>query len=423
MIREMAPALARTLARVMLPLLALVLALTLPGCAQVGYYAQSVGGHSRLLQAARPVPDVLADPATSADLRARLEQAVSARRFASQSLGLPNNGSYTQYADVNRPFVVWNVVATPELSLRTKASCFPVVGCLDYRGYYSDIDARATAQDLKGEGWDVTVGGVPAYSTLGWYDDPLVNTFIRYPAGEVARLIFHELAHQTVYARNDTMFNESFATTVEEIGVERWLQLPENAPIRDQYTAFAERKRQFIALLLDTRRQLEVAYGEDSPEAKRGKAPTHPDPTGLSDAEIALRRAAKAEIITTLRVRYDVLKRDAWQGFSGYDGWFAGEVNNARFASIATYHQYGPAFRALYAQCASCQQGSLAPFFAQVKALADLPAAQRKRVMTEAAANAAPPATNAMTSAVMDVARNAAKPAAANTPPPDPSSN
>ncbi|NYE24291.1 aminopeptidase [Pigmentiphaga litoralis] len=371
-----------------------VATLALAGCAQVGsqvvsqvgYYAQSVGGHSALLQAARPVDAVLADPATPPDLRSRLEQAVAARRFASQSLGLPDNDSYTRYADVKRPFVVWNVFATPELSLRMKTSCFPVVGCLDYRGYYSETAARATAQDLKAGGWEVTVGGVPAYSTLGWYDDPLVNTFIRYPAGEVARLIFHELAHQTVYARNDTMFNESFATTVEEIGVERWLQQPDNAPIRDQYTAFATRKRQFIALLLETRRELEKAYGEDTPDAKRAKAPTRPDPVGLSDAQVAERRAAKAAILAELRVRYDALKRDAWQGFNGYDGWFAGEINNARFASVATYHQWVPAFRVLYARCASCQQGSLAPFFAEVKALADLPSADRRRALTALAA-------------------------------------
>lgn len=357
----------------------LVATLLLGACSSVGYYAQSVGGHASLMQAARPIDEVMADPSTPADIRERLAQASAARRYASDTLGLPDNPSYTRYADLKRPFVVWNVYATPELSLRLKQSCFPVVGCLDYRGYYSEADARALAKELKQAGWEVTVGGVPAYSTLGWYADPLVNTLIRYPAGEVARLIFHELAHQAVYAKNDTMFNESFATTVEEVGMERWLDEPQNRPLKAQYMAFADRKRDFVALLLDTRKRLEAVYHEDTPEAKRAKPPTRPTPQGLTEDEIAARRLGKARVLAELRVRYEALKRDKWGGYAGYDGWFKGELDNARFASVGTYHQWGPALRALYDQCASCKTGNLRDFLDQARALAELPATERRR--------------------------------------------
>lgn len=370
----------------------LAAALLVSGCSTVSYYAQSIGGHAALMQAARPIPDVMADPATSADLRARLQSASQARRFASDVLGLPDNGSYTRYADLKRPYVVWNVVAAPELSLRVRQSCFPVVGCLDYRGYYREADARAFAEQLRLEGWEVQVGGVPAYSTLGWYEDPLVNTVIRYPQGEVARLIFHELAHQAVYAKNDTMFNESFATTIEAIGMERWLREPGNHGLLGPYEQFAQRRRDFIALLLDTRQQLAAVYGEDADGGRHADAPKTPLPQGLSDEQISRRRAGKAQAIAQLRERYEVLKREKWGGFDGYDGWFRANIDNARFASVGTYHQWVPALRALYDRCESCQHGRLDPFIAEVRALARLPRAERRKQLA-AAMPAAPAAS------------------------------
>lgn len=356
---------------------ALVLAGALAGCADLRYYAQSIGGHSSLLQAARPVEQVLADPSISPDLRQRLRYAQDARTFASQALGLPDNRSYTEYADVKRPYVVWNVFATPELSLRLKQSCFPVVGCIDYRGYYSEADARRMAGELKAQGWDVHVGGVPAYSTLGWYPDPFVNTFIRLPPAEVARLVFHELTHQAVYAKNDTTFNESLATAVEQIGVERWLREPRNQSLRPAYEAFDARRRDFVALLLETRRQLAQAYGETG--ARQGPAPTTPDPVGLGPDEIERRRARKAEIIADLRSRYERMKRERWNGYAGYDAWFAQALNNAQFAAMGAYHQWVPALRAMAHRCESCRDGSLAPFLDEARELARLPYAERRR--------------------------------------------
>lgn len=353
----------------------------LAGCADLGYYAQSIAGHSSLLQAARPLDQVLADPSVSPDLRERLRSAQDARQYASQVLGLPDNRSYTQYADLKRPYVVWNVFAAPELSLRLRQSCFPVVGCIDYRGYYSEAEARRVAGALRQQGWDTYVGGVPAYSTLGWYPDPFVNTFIRLPPGEVARLVFHELTHQAVYAKNDTTFNESLATAVEQIGVERWLDEPQHRALRPAYEAFDRRRRDFVALLLETRRELAQAYDETG--ARQGPAPTSPAPAGLAPDEIEHRREQKAAIIARLRQRYERLKREQWKGYAGYDGWFAQSLNNAQFAAMGAYHQWVPAFLAMARRCESCRTGSLAPFLEQARELARLPHAERRRRLAE----------------------------------------
>jgi predicted aminopeptidase len=215
------------------------LVLLLAGCADTRYYWQSVSGHLQLLQAARPVSQWLADPQTPPELRQRLELAQRMRTFAVTALDLPDNPSYHRYADLQRQAVVWNVVAAPPLSLTLKTWCFPVLGCVSYRGYFDEAQARQEAAALQAQGLEVTVYGVPAYSTLGWMNwaggDPLLNTFIGYPEGELARLLFHELSHQVLYARDDTMFNESFATAVERLGGAMWLQSHGSAQARAQY--------------------------------------------------------------------------------------------------------------------------------------------------------------------------------------------
>ena len=195
-------------------LAATAIALALAGCAQLQYYFQAAQGQYALWSDARPIEDWLGDPATDPVLKARLEKALLIRRFAVRQLGLPDNASYKNYAALSRPFVLWNVVATPELSLRPIQWCFPIAGCVSYRGYYSKQDALAYAAELRAEGDDVQVGGVPAYSTLGWFSDPLLSTFINYSDAELARMVFHELAHQVVYVPGDSQFNEAFATSV-----------------------------------------------------------------------------------------------------------------------------------------------------------------------------------------------------------------
>lgn len=321
------------------------------GCSSLGYYAQAAHGQFSLLAQARPIDDWLADPQTPARLRAKLQTVREIRRFAVQQLALPDNGSYQSYAQLSRTFVVWNVVAAPALSLQARQWCFPIAGCVDYRGYYAQQDAQDYADGLLKQGYDVQVLGVPAYSTLGWFNDPVMSTFINYPDGELARLIFHELGHQVVYVKGDSQFNESYATTVEELGLERWLQTRHDEQLTQAYRVFAARKDDFLELLLKYRAQLDADYLSSS-----------------SDSEKLQR---KAQIFDDLRAEYQQL-RQRWGGFSGYDRWFAMPLSNAHLALVGTYHDRVPAFRALFAQ-----SRDFADFFERVKALARLDKAQR----------------------------------------------
>ncbi len=323
------------------------------------YYLQSVGGHLGVMRAARPIDEWIADPATPARLRERLQLVREIREFASRELGLPNNGSYTRYADLQRPFVVWNVFATPELSMQLKQWCFPVAGCVSYRGYYSKQAAEDEAVKLRASGLEVQVAGIPAYSTLGWFDDPVLNTFIGYPPAELARLIFHELAHQVAYVKNDTAFNESFATAVEEIGVERWLKTRPDAALQQGYEAYRQRRTDFIALLKRYRMQLETMYAQ-------------------SEGDEATKRQAKQALFKQMRADYEQLKQ-SWGGFAGYDRWFADPLTNAHFASVATYTEFVPGFRRMYAG----QDQSLPRFFEAVRELAGRDTATRKLRLTE----------------------------------------
>jgi predicted aminopeptidase len=323
-----------------------VLSASLGGCAQVSYYAQAMHGHYSMLSQARPIDTWLADPATDDKLRGKLVTVQEIRRFAARELGLPDNGSYTRYASLDRPYVLWNVVAAPALSLEPRQSCFPVAGCVDYRGYYDRKDAQAFADELRSQGFDVQIAGVPAYSTLGWFDDPVLSTFIRYPDGEVARLIFHELAHQVAYAKHDSQFNESFAVSVEEAGVERWLQLKGDDALRQAYEQHARRKRDFLALLQTCRDRLAGNYAGNAPDVDK--------------------LVRKAEIFQALKDDYQRLKT-GWGGYAGYDRWFAEPLSNAHLASIATYHDLVPGFRRLLRR-----QGSFAAFYGAVKKLAEL---------------------------------------------------
>ena len=234
----MRPALRWVAVCLLLPLLA--------GCATLGYYWQSVSGHLSLMQAARPIEQWLEGTRASEALKDKLRLAGRMRAFAAQQLHLPDNASYQSYADLGRPAVVWNVVAAPEWSLEPKQWCFLVAGCVSYKGYFDEAAARLEAQRVAALGLETTVQPVPAYSTLGWLNwaggDPLLNTFIGYPEGELARLIFHELAHQVVYVADDTAFNESFATAVERLGAQLWLEQA-SAAAREEYAVFDARRR------------------------------------------------------------------------------------------------------------------------------------------------------------------------------------
>jgi predicted aminopeptidase len=329
------------------------LVLSLPACTTIEYYAQAVGGHLELIRRSVPIEEALREPDTPEVVRARLEHVLEIRDFASRELKLPDNGSFRRYADIGRPYVIWNVFATPEFSVKPVESCFPFAGCVAYRGYYSEESARGYAARMVKEGYDVYTGGVPAYSTLGWFDDPVLSTFIRYPDAELARLLFHELAHQIVYVKNDTMFNESFAVAVEEEGVRRWLEARGTPEQRAAYETFSERRRQAVALVLKYRNRLDAFY--------RGAG---------SDDE---KRAGKARLFDEMLEEYRALK-ESWGGFAGYDRLFGQGPNNALLASIAAYTELVPAFRSMLA----AEGGDMERFYASVRKLAALPAAERR---------------------------------------------
>jgi predicted aminopeptidase len=341
--------------------------LLLSGCTTVGYYWQSVSGHMQMLNAAQPIADVLADPQTPAALKARLELSQRIRNFAATDLKLPDNASYKRYADLRRSAVVWTVVAAPEFSLTLKTWCFAVAGCVGYRGYFNEAEARLMAERLKGEGLEVNVYGVPAYSTLGKLDwlggDPLLNTFIAYPEGEMARLIFHELAHQVVYAADDTMFNESFATAVERLGSQRWLATQASQTARDEYAALDARRQQFRALTAATRRELTQMYASNTTPGKQN---------------IAL-DANKTIAMKNFRNGYDALKKswgDTAQKTSGYDAWVA-RANNASFGAQAAYDELVPGFEALFER----QGKDWQRFYAAVRRLSELPKSERHQAL------------------------------------------
>ena len=353
--------------RLAAPILALLAGLALAGCAHtegaLGYYWQSVQGHARLLQAARPLDEWIANESTPAPLRARLQLAQRARHFAVQELGLPDNASYRSYADLGRSAAVWNVVAAPPYALELHRWCFPFTGCIGYRGYFQEADAQAEGARLAAQGLEVDVYGVPAYSTLGYLDwvggDPLLNTFIGWPEGEFVRLLFHELAHQVVYAQGDTLFNESFATAVERLGTERGLATQARPEVRQAFAASEERRQSFRALTRATRARLAEIY-------EQNKAPEH-DSQALN--------AMKSVAMQDFRARYAVL-RERWlaQGarVEGYDRWVA-QANNASFAAQAAYDAWVPAFEALFAQ----QGQRWDAFYDAVRHLAALPQDER----------------------------------------------
>ncbi len=312
-----------------------------------------------IMRLAQPISTIIADPNADQRLKRILARVVLLREFSIRELKLPNNQSYTSYADLKRPYVVWNVYATPELSTELKKWCFVKVGCINYRGFFFQAEAESYAEELKSEGYDTYIGGVRAYSTLGWFNDPVLNTFISYSELELARLIFHELSHQVVYVRGDSTFNESFATVVEQEGVSRWLDSNGTAVQRAAFFARQRREVVFVELMLNHRKQLEELFTSDK-----------------SDTE---KRAAKARIFTDMQEEFARLKT-AEPEFSGYDRWFAQQLNNAHLASISTYTQLVPAFRALLTQ----QNGDMAQFFEVVTEMSKLPESERTAVLRAA---------------------------------------
>jgi predicted aminopeptidase len=337
----------------LLAVVLLIACLPAAGCATLGYYAQAVSGHLGLMRARVPVDEVLADPATPEALRERLRVAQAAREFAVAELGLPDNGSYTRYVQLDGPAVVYNVFAAPEFALEAKTWCFPVAGCVVYRGYFSEARARDRAARYAAQGFDTWVGGAAAYSTLGRFEDPLLSTMLYRDDARLAGLLFHELAHQRLYVKDDSAFNEAFATAVEEEGVRRWLDGQGRGGELAAWREYRARTWQFELLLARTRARLQEIYASDAPAAEM--------------------RAQKAAAFATLEREYAALKV-GWDGWNGYDRWFDEPLNNARLIPSATYRRWVPAFGRLLHEA----RGDLEAFYRACERLAALEPAARE---------------------------------------------
>jgi predicted aminopeptidase len=307
----------------------LLLALGLAGCGTT-YLAQAARGQLQLLRARQPIERLVARPDTPPVLRERLALAQRIRDFASRELGLPDNRSYRSYADIGRPFVVWNVVAVPELSIHPRQWCFPVAGCVAYRGYFSEAAARAFAARRASRGDDVLVGGVPAYSTLGRFADPLLNTMTGYGEAELAAMVFHELAHQVWYQPGDSAANEAFATVVEEAGLARWSQQAGRADAADARRQRRLLRARLAGLFVARRRELGQVFDSALPEAEK--------------------RGRKAEVLAALAGDIRAVERETGRA-SGYGPWLDAGLNNAHLASVATYFESVPRFERLLADC------------------------------------------------------------------------
>lgn len=325
-------------------LLAAALLLALPGCGTL-YLTQAARGQWEVMQQRRPIEAVVADRSTPPELRRRLLEIGAAREFASRELGLPDNASYTTYADIGRPYVVWNVVAAPAFAVEPRRWCFPVAGCVAYRGYFDEPRARAFAARLERQGYDVLVGGVPAYSTLGRFADPVLSTMLGYGDDELAAIVFHELAHQVVYVPGDTAFNEAFAVTIEQEGLRRWLAVRGREPELARFLERRARQREYVALFQRRRAELAALYA--------------------SGIDAARMRERKQAIFAALAADIRALER-RHGARSPYRAWIEGGLNNAHLASVATYFECVPGFERLLAE----QGGDLTRFYDEVRRLA-----------------------------------------------------
>ena len=327
---------------------------------------QAASGQMEITSKREPIAEVIANPQTPAPLRSRLEYVAAAREFASRELSLPDNESYRSYADVGRPYVVWNVFATEEFSVEPVKWCFPIAGCVVYRGYFDEDDALSYARSLRFRGYDAAVGGVAAYSTLGHLKDPILNTMLGWSDAQLAATLFHELAHQVAYAPGDSEFNESFATVVEEAGIERWLAARGRAQDMQTWRQQRERHQRFVQLLLTARERLDALYRSSA-----------------SDEE---KRERKQYAFGMLKLMYADLKRE-WNGYSGYDRWFERTLNNAHLVSAATYYGCVPQLQ----QRLAAVGGDLARFYDEAKELARLSKEERaQRVCGDTQTAAAP---------------------------------
>ena len=342
--------------RIFLLIICTCILLSTPGCATIGYYYQSVQGQLELVSKRVPIDTVLENESVRVEYRDKLKKVNEIRDFAISELGLPDNNSYRYYVDLNRDYVVWNVFAAPELSLEGKTWCFLVIGCLGYRGYFSREDAENFAAGLSLQGYDVFVGGVTAYSTLGWFADPVLSTMVRQDENYLLKVIFHELAHQQIHFRDDTRFNEAFAETVAIEGTRRWHKLHGTETTLASFDQSLLQEEQFITLILDYRNRLEDVYG--------------------SSMNQVWKRSRKKDLLDELGAEYRIL-RSSWENNNNYDNWFAKDINNAKLLAVSTYRQLVPAFRVLLHSSGN----DLPKFYTMVEKLRHCSPEQRETIL------------------------------------------
>jgi predicted aminopeptidase len=339
---------------------AMIVVSGMTGCTSISYYAQALEGHVKIMTARQDVEELIDDPSTPEALRARMASASAIRQFATDELALPDNSSYRSYVDVGRDAVTWAIFAAPEFSLTPRTWCFPVFGCVPYRGYFFKRSAIEAAVELQRQGFEVYVSGITAYSTLGWSSDPLLSTMFGQDETSLAGVVFHELAHQRIYVNDDSEFNESFAVAVETTGVRKWLRAAGDTAGLRRYEADRKRKTEFLALVSRTQDELARVY----------------DDAGTSDQK----RAAKAAAIEQLRMRYRKMRDRRWGGYRRYDAWFDAPINNAKLAATSVYGDQVPAFLRLFDLCSD----DYPRFFASVRRIGALDKAHRAEALKAA---------------------------------------
>jgi len=340
----------------------LICSATLWGCQTVHYYSQAIDGQCRILFQRQPISAILADSESPQSLRERLMFILKVREFAEDELQLPVDNHYLTYVDLKRPFVLWNVFAAPEFSLTPKTWCYPVAGCAAYRGYFAETNARQYADRLSKQGYDVYVGGVTAYSTLGWFDDPVLSTFIHFSEARTAALIFHELAHQILYVKDDTAFNESFATLVEQEGLRRWQHASGSKRIYGEYLRQRRRREQFVQLIMHYHQKLELLYQTD-----------------LTPSE---KKVRKTTIFSELRNEFNHLKTLQVE-LSAYDVWMNQSLNNAKISGVVAYHDFVPAFQKMLTE----NMGEMNQFFEACRQLTQKNKDERHQILESYLAN------------------------------------
>lgn len=337
-------------------ILVLLFAATNLQCSSLSYYAQAIDGQMDILGKRQPISKRLEDPGTPTALRKKLQLILAVRVFAEKELQLPVNGNYLSYVALDRPYVVWNVFAAPEFSLTPKTWCFPIVGCVSYRGYFAEEGAQRFGDALTREGYDVFVGGAIAYSTLGWFDDPVLSTFLSLSDPDIAALIFHELAHGILYVKDDTAFNESFATAVEQEGLRRWQAATDDSEGYEKWLLKQQEHRMFTDLVSKYRAQLEALYERELP--------------------MSAKRKQKAEVFNQMRTEFSNLK-SAYGAMTAYDAWFNRPLNNAQLISVSTYQDWVPAFGRILAE----SEGNLTQFYQKCRKLAENEPSERRRIL------------------------------------------